>query len=189
MKMEAEFVGSSNRSGSLTAAILAGGKSRRMKRDKALLQDGQGQTWLSRTIHLAKSRADRVLVLTGSESRYQEICEKEGVDSYPDDTKDCGPLGGIQKALRLTQASYLLCLTCDMPGLTTDHLKELGSPNPSEDIVFFRRDLFPSCDKSVSTTHAAIKSPGTFIPTLGSFVSFKRSSQIGVVRKFTRSQP
>ena len=93
----------------LSAVILAGGNSKRMGKDKAcLLLDGQ--TFLDRIISQ----------LDGMDDIYLSVGK---ADPYPgdslihiqDDYEDCGPMGGILKALRCCQHEVLFVTACDMP--------------------------------------------------------------------------
>ncbi|MGE5568864.1 MAG: molybdenum cofactor guanylyltransferase [Rhodospirillales bacterium] len=99
--------------------VLVGGKSSRMGRDKALLPYGGAS--------LAEHIAARVKTAAGSatlvgnpgllgHSQYPEI---------PDLRSNCGPLGGIEAALRYSAARWNLIVACDMPSLTVDFLASL----------------------------------------------------------------
>ena len=95
------------------AVILAGGKSRRMGKNKAYLSiDGQtnGQTFLSRLLSELKD-FEEVLLSVDSAEKYKS----ENVKAVEDLYGDCGPIGGIYSALRFCRSDYLLALGCDMP--------------------------------------------------------------------------
>jgi molybdopterin-guanine dinucleotide biosynthesis protein A len=87
--------------------ILAGGQSRRMGRDKALLNWGDGSL-LSHMVHLLSTVAGKVQVI--------------GRDEFPDRVPGRGPLGGILTALEVTDKDANLFLAVDMPLLTTSFL-------------------------------------------------------------------
>ncbi|MGH9530730.1 MAG: molybdenum cofactor guanylyltransferase [Terriglobales bacterium] len=92
----------------VTAFVLAGGKSTRMGKDKAFLELG-GETLLERTLSVAKSVTDDVLVV-GDPAKFGQhgrVVE----DIYP----DRGPLGGIHAALTQTQTDFNLVLAVDIP--------------------------------------------------------------------------
>ena len=128
---------------SWSAAILAGGSSSRMGQDKALLQDDTGRTWLERAVEVAMTKAKRILVLPGPSIRYTDLTLPAAVEFVPDAMDAIGPLGGIWTAIRKTQSTYLLCLTCDMPGLTKENVDELGKPLKEEWAVFASHTYFP----------------------------------------------
>ena len=95
------------------AAVLCGGRSRRMGRDKALLRLGD-QTLLERTVGVLSRLAPRVYLACGAEERYAEL----GLECVLDRLPDGGPLAGLEAALTRLQADgggWLGILACDMP--------------------------------------------------------------------------
>jgi len=97
---------------SMTGFILAGGKSERMGRDKALL-DWHGRTLLAHMVGLLETAADEVQVV--------------GRDRLPDRVPGRGPLSGIATALEMTSTDANLILAVDLPFLTKDFLLYLRS--------------------------------------------------------------
>jgi molybdopterin-guanine dinucleotide biosynthesis protein A len=92
----------------LTAFVLAGGKSTRMGRDKALLEI-DGEALLVRILKLARLIAPEVRII-GDAKRFApwgDVVE----DIYPEH----GPLGGIHAALAGTETDLNLVLPVDMP--------------------------------------------------------------------------
>ena len=85
--------------GDFEVAILAGGRSSRMGRDKARLKVG-GRSLLAQIRGAARELAGSVRVIRR------------------DDTPGCGPLGGVATALASTKAKVVLFLSCDMPAVT-----------------------------------------------------------------------
>ncbi len=106
----------------LTAAILAGGRSERMGRDKARIVH-QGETLLARTARVAQEAGCGVLIV-GRERPDDWLLP--GVTFLPDAFPGQGPLGGLLTALRATERS-VLALACDMPRLTPDVLRWLAA--------------------------------------------------------------
>ncbi len=104
----------------MTVAILAGGESRRMGTDKAMLPFG-GVTLLERAARTALSAGLPVLIV-GRER--PDGWQTPGIDFVPDDGPGRGPLGGLQTALRHT-GGPILAIACDMPLLTGDALRWL----------------------------------------------------------------
>lgn len=93
----------------LTAYILAGGKSRRMGTDKALLLF-EGRSLLDRSVALAGAVAREVRIVASADatfSKYGPVVR----DVFP----DCGPLGGIHAALSQSSTDLNLVLAVDMP--------------------------------------------------------------------------
>jgi molybdopterin-guanine dinucleotide biosynthesis protein A len=97
-------------------AIMAGGQSRRMGRDKAELELG-GQTLLERAIDAAHTVSDTVLVIGRTGSR-------DDVRWLEDDEPGLGPIGGLKTALgHLGRPAVLVA--CDMPLLDAEAMRWL----------------------------------------------------------------
>src|SRR5262245_61947659 len=96
----------------LTGFILAGGKSARMGRDKALL-DWHGRTLLDHMSDLVARVTDDVRVV--------------GRDPLPDRLQGLGPLSGIATALEASATNANLMVAVDLPFLTEKFLKYLKS--------------------------------------------------------------
>ena len=101
-------------------AVLAGGQSRRMGRDKALLPLGD-QTLIERVLAAARPLAYPGLII-GDPAAYSHL----GWPVLPDDHPGRGPLGGLYTALS-TIAAPVLLLACDLPFLTSAFLRYLVS--------------------------------------------------------------
>ncbi len=117
----------------LSAAVLAGGQSRRMGRDKALLPLRPGDPPLAATV-IARARlvADEVFVVARDRPAYEAF----GVPVVPDLEHDAGTLGGIATALYAAANDYCLVLACDLPFLNPVLLKWLAAqPRDYEALV------------------------------------------------------
>ena len=102
-----------------TIAILAGGQSRRMGTDKAVLEIG-GLSLLERAARLALAAALPVVVV-GREC--PNGWPLPAVPFLPDAVPGRGPLGGLHTALGYhVRAALVLALACDLPRLTADAL-------------------------------------------------------------------
>jgi molybdenum cofactor guanylyltransferase len=104
-------------------AILAGGASRRMGRDKAGLVLPSGESVLERTVRLARPFGP-VLVVGRAEPAGWSV---PGVTFLPDDDPLAGPAAGLATALRYAveaeaDADAVLALSCDLPLLDRDAL-------------------------------------------------------------------
>lgn len=106
-------------------AILAGGQSRRMGRDKAALEIG-GMTLLERTARLALAVGLPVLVVGRARPDGWPLPE---VTFIEDVEVGLGPVGGLATALRHTQGS-VLALACDLPLLTEDAMRWRAQLSP-----------------------------------------------------------
>jgi len=99
--------------------VLAGGASRRMGRDKALLPIG-GSTMVEEISARVRAAAGNV-TLIGSPEKYGHL----GIPVVPDEIENCGPLGGLLTALRWTKADWNIVVACDMPDVTESFLRDL----------------------------------------------------------------
>ena len=108
----------------LSAAVLAGGLSRRMGRDKALLPLRPGDPPLAATV-IARARlvADEVFVVARNRPAYEAF----GVPVVPDLEEEAGTLGGIATALHTAAHDHCLVLACDLPFLNPELLQWLAA--------------------------------------------------------------
>ena len=93
-------------------AVLAGGASRRMGRDKAFIEI-DGVSLLQRAVTaLSDAGASSVIVVGGDAKKVERLGLVHVEDLWPHQ----GPLGGIITALRNTSASRVAILSCDLTG-------------------------------------------------------------------------
>ncbi len=97
--------------GDVTGIVLAGGRSRRLGRDKALLPF-EGEPLVVRAVRLLKGLCPEVLVITGEERRYTALLDVPVVEDL---VKGAGPLGGLYTGLAVSSHDYNLVVACDMP--------------------------------------------------------------------------
>lgn len=115
----------------LSSIVLAGGKSSRMGRDKALIPI-QGVPLLQLVCRIAESCADTVYVVTPWQERYQRLLpstiqfikevplsSETGSEKLPH-----GPIIGFAQALAYVQTDWVLLLACDLPKLRVEVLQE-----------------------------------------------------------------
>jgi molybdopterin-guanine dinucleotide biosynthesis protein A len=102
------------------AAVLVGGKSRRMGVDKALLRLGS-MTLLERIGGQLGALLSRV-VLVGGENRFASFGWPHAPDRFP----DAGPLGGILSAIEVVGRPWTLVTSCDLPLLEPALLEHLA---------------------------------------------------------------
>jgi molybdopterin-guanine dinucleotide biosynthesis protein A len=126
----------------VTGIILAGGKSRRMGRDKAFLPFGQGLL-IERVIEVIQQVTADVMLITNTPEQYQRF----GLPMCSDDIPDAGSLGGIYTGLVSAKTPYSLCLACDMPFVKPDFLRFLCDMAAEADVVIPRNaeDFQPLC--------------------------------------------
>lgn len=103
------------------AFVLAGGRSSRMGRNKALLALG-GRTAIERVVEAAAAAADSVTVVAADPEPYRFL----GRPVIPDRRAAAGPLGGIEAALAATRTEWSFVVGCDLPFVTSALLTRLG---------------------------------------------------------------
>lgn len=117
----------------LTAIVLAGGQSRRMGTDKALLSLG-GRTLIETVIATVSSLCNEVIVVSNAPESLQHLGVRLVSDIYPGK----GSLGGIYTGLRQARTPYSLVVACDMPFLNLPLLRYMASLAPHADVVIPR---------------------------------------------------
>jgi len=103
---------------SVAGFVLAGGRSTRMGRDKALLPYGDA-TLLEHALTTLRGVCDAVAI-AGSRDDLSAFAPV-----IADEFADCGPLGGIHAALAQSRQEWNLFLAVDMPRVTAKHLRRL----------------------------------------------------------------
>lgn len=125
---------------SFSLAIIAGGQSRRMGRDKAFLKLG-GKALIDRVIERSADlgQAETILI-TNKPAHYAHL----GLPMHRDILPDKGSLGGIYTALAQANNPDVLVLACDMPFISTELLRfMIGQVSEDTDIVVPRAEGYP----------------------------------------------
>lgn len=104
----------------VTGLILAGGRSRRFGRDKALAEVG-GVALVARVHAALAPHASEVLIATGRAARAYPVPARVVLDAAP----EAGPLGGLVAGLARARTPWLLVAACDLAGLTAGTLTPL----------------------------------------------------------------
>ena len=99
--------------------VLAGGASKRMGQDKALMPYG-GTTLVEHVAKIVHEAAGSV-ALIGDPARLGHL----GLPVFADELPSCGPASGIYTALRVTETDWNLVVACDMPSISASVLREL----------------------------------------------------------------
>ncbi len=107
-------------------AILAGGTSRRMGRDKSLLPLGD-LPLIGHVARVLRSRFHRIIIVSDFPDKYRFL----DLPTIPDLYKGIGPLGGIHAALSYAQTQLVFTASCDIPLVPpqlVDYLLDVDSP-------------------------------------------------------------
>src|SRR5690606_26581772 len=93
-----------------TGVLLAGGQSRRMKTNKALL-DWQGEPLIAFQARRFQAWFSETILITNTPSEYAFL----GLPMYSDRIPGLGPLVGIEAALGASRFPLAFVAACDMP--------------------------------------------------------------------------
>jgi len=108
----------------VSAAVLAGGGSRRFGADKALVPSPvDGRPVLERTVALLREVSDDVTIIAPPARSY----ERFGAPVVSERIPGRGPLGGIETALTVARHERCLIVACDLPLLRLDLLLWLAA--------------------------------------------------------------
>lgn len=118
----------------MLTVILTGGESRRMGKDKALLQY-QGKTLLQYQIDKFSEFGD-VAVSVNFHNRFQFNNAREVVDIFPGE----GPLNGIISGFSITNDDYILLTAVDLPCTTIKLVQKLMQYVQNDDAYVIRYD-------------------------------------------------
>jgi molybdenum cofactor guanylyltransferase len=101
----------------ITGVILAGGKNSRMGSDKGLLQVGD-KSIMERQIEVLQPLVNDIIIIHNGK-HYSHL----GYQVHEDLILDCGPMGGIYTALKVSQTPKNFILSCDMPFINNELVK------------------------------------------------------------------
>ena len=127
---EENFTVSSPSSRDVTGVILAGGESRRMGQNKALMRLG-GERLVDRVARTLGACCAELLMVTNSPEVYADVGIRMVGDVWPGK----GSLGGIYSAIHHADTPYVLVVACDMPFLQAASLTYLIEQIDAYDVV------------------------------------------------------
>ncbi len=99
--------------------VLAGGRSSRMRQDKARLK--VGSRYLVEVVAHAVATITGSVTLIGDPSSFADL----PLECLPDLRPGLGPLGGLEAALASHRGEFNLVLGCDMPDIQSSDLQQL----------------------------------------------------------------
>lgn len=130
----------------MTGLVLAGGASRRMGRDKALLEL-DGRPLIAIVVERISKVCDEVLIVSGDVGPYGGF----GVPVVKDRFRGVGVLGGLHAGLEAASHELALAVGCDMPFLNPDLLRAFVNWAEGYDVALLRRG------EHVEPLHAAYR--------------------------------
>ena len=117
---------------SVLGLVLCGGESRRMGKDKALLELAC-TSLIRRALAVVQPLVDELVIGTGEASRYPEL----GIECVLDVVPGAGPLAGLCAGLELAEArghEWIAVLACDTPRLEVDLFRVLLATARGDDV-------------------------------------------------------
>ncbi|MDY7041213.1 MAG: molybdenum cofactor guanylyltransferase [Chloroflexota bacterium] len=117
----------------VSCIVLAGGKSARLKTDKAFLEV-DGQRLIERVVERVATIGDEVLLVTNSPEEFAYL----GLSVVRDVQPGQGTLGGLYSGLLAARNEYGLVVACDMPFLDLRLLRYMILLAPGQDVVIPR---------------------------------------------------
>lgn len=103
----------------ITGIILAGGKSSRMGTDKGFLMLND-KSFMQHSIDALKPLVSEIIIVSNNPD-YDAF----GLNRINDSIENAGPLAGIYSGLEESKTDYNLVLSCDIPLINSDILKQL----------------------------------------------------------------
>lgn len=122
----------------LTVAVMAGGQSSRMGRDKSFVKFG-GRPLIETVLERVAGLGDELILIANKPAAYAHL----GLPTFPDIIPGCGPLGGIYTAVTHARYPHALVVACDMPWLNPDLLRYMISLRETADLIVPRWEKFP----------------------------------------------
>ena len=121
-------------------AIFVGGRSSRMGTDKGLLRVPASDRTILETLVDRGLAAGVSPVLVGRSDPYESLVPE--LPRLDDEPPDAGPLGGLNASLRHARAegrARVIAVACDMPYVTAEVLRALGSYESEAPVLAPRR--------------------------------------------------
>ena len=115
----------------LAAAILAGGRARRLGGiNKATLRVG-ALAIIDRQLPVLRALANEIFVV----GRDDPAWTARGLRAVADEVADAGPLGGIYTAIRQSPCERTLVVACDLPFLSAAFLQRLAAVRDADLVI------------------------------------------------------
>jgi len=154
----------------MLGAVLNGGASTRMGRDKASIVF-EGETLLERAVRTMKDVVDDVVILGGERAL-------PGVVRVRDAIEGAGPLAGLVSAFHVAGGGPVLLLAVDLPGVDSALLQRCA-------------DALVRSDQAVIVRHASTLQPlcGAYGPGLDDLAHDRLASDDTSMRSFLEGVP
>uniref|UniRef100_UPI003217722A molybdenum cofactor guanylyltransferase n=1 Tax=uncultured Draconibacterium sp. TaxID=1573823 RepID=UPI003217722A len=113
----------------ITAILLAGGKSKRMGTDKALLKV-EGISLLEKSVALCELVCPKILISSNNQAH-----NMFGYPLISDEIENCGPLGGIYSSMQKSETEWNFVISVDSPFVESEFVSFLFEQTGSYDAI------------------------------------------------------
>jgi molybdopterin-guanine dinucleotide biosynthesis protein A len=183
----------------LSLIVLAGGKSRRMRKNKALLPTPEG-TIIERIIDQLKDGFDEIIISVNEEKDFKFLPYKLVRDEKPGQ----GPMMGIKSALSSSTHLKNFVIACDIPDIRISFFEKMiqkaaqneiviaRSPNNRKEPLFgiYSKSVLPRMDKLLRSGKFSLLPLFEICQTLEMEISdsgwFKNLNTLNEYKKFLR---
>lgn len=121
----------------ITGIILAGGKSSRMGKNKALLEVG-GLTMIERVAGALSGVCSEIIIAGENSGSLEHL----GYPTVPDIHPGCGPLSGIHAGLNAAKNLYSFVSACDIPFASQRLIERIIAERDGFDVVMLKEGGF-----------------------------------------------
>jgi molybdopterin-guanine dinucleotide biosynthesis protein A len=119
----------------MTAAVLCGGRSKRMGRSKAFLPY-EGKTLIESRFEAIREMFAQVVLVANEPEAYSQL----SVDVVKDIVPNRGPLVGILSALLVSEFEHTFVIACDMPLVDNKLIREMCMQRAGKDVLVLSHD-------------------------------------------------
>ena len=122
--------------------ILAGGQSRRLGRNKALVEVN-GQPIIEKVVSAIPAKKENIKLVTSSFQTFRFLKLKMISDIHP----GLGPIGGVHAGLVDSSFYFNFFLACDLPLISTEVIQTILDSHANQDIfgMHTKKGLEPLC--------------------------------------------
>lgn len=118
----------------MTGAVLAGGQSSRMGRDKTLVEI-DGTPFVLIVAKVLSVVCERVMIIGNQPDRFQSF----GFQVFEDIFQNSGPLGGIHSALVHAKGANVFIAACDLPLISNEAARAIAQRRSSDGEIFIAK--------------------------------------------------
>lgn len=95
----------------ISVMVLAGGQSRRMGTNKALLELPSGETLIERVLAALRPLSNDLVIVSNTPELYAHLDARQTSDEFV----GAGPLAGLHAGLQVARHDWTFAVACDMP--------------------------------------------------------------------------